>query len=279
MKNKAKPLDYIKEVFSNPRDLISVPNILVYLRIILSVLFLAIYIKGVYINVNEPSNWEWGLKGLALDDKNYVQIDGFIACGLILTCAFTDFLDGFIARKFNQKTKLGVFLDPLADKLLQLFIVVGIAYRWGYYYLCKLNGHAQFVIVWILLGILIFKETYMIFGNIIVFVHTGNHFNAAMWYGKLSTAVLYLTMGIMLFFVNLASENSAKTRDLLIIILCYICSVTLLFAFIMYAIKYHDMYKHPEKFLHNDKFASIEDEKQENVLNKEQLKEENMEEK
>ena len=44
----------------------------------------------------------------------------FIALGIFIACGITDAIDGYIARKFYQKTKLGRILDPLADKALLL---------------------------------------------------------------------------------------------------------------------------------------------------------------
>lgn len=58
-----------------------------------------------------------------------------IALVLFCVASFTDFLDGYIARKYNQVTDFGKFVDPLADKLLVtaallIFIEKGIFSAW-----------------------------------------------------------------------------------------------------------------------------------------------------
>ncbi len=52
----------------------------------------------------------------------------YAALGIFIFCILTDAIDGFIARTFNQQTALGMFLDPLADKLLLVsaFVAVGL---------------------------------------------------------------------------------------------------------------------------------------------------------
>jgi len=53
--------------------------------------------------------------------------DQFLIAFLVLMFAsFTDWLDGFIARKFNQITSLGKILDPSADRLFILATLIGL---------------------------------------------------------------------------------------------------------------------------------------------------------
>ncbi|GAB1601366.1 uncharacterized protein LOC115217421 [Argonauta hians] len=61
---------------------------------------------------------------------SYLVVQGFYpwALGLFICAGITDLLDGYIARNFaNQKSMLGTYLDPLADKVLVSFLAVSLA--------------------------------------------------------------------------------------------------------------------------------------------------------
>ncbi|MDA8190549.1 MAG: CDP-alcohol phosphatidyltransferase family protein, partial [Gammaproteobacteria bacterium] len=69
------------------------PNILTLLRIALIPVFVLVYFLPV----------SWANVGTA---------------GFFLLAALTDWLDGYLARRWNQSSAFGAFLDPVADKLM-----------------------------------------------------------------------------------------------------------------------------------------------------------------
>jgi len=81
--------------------IVNVPNLITMSRIILIPLIIGLY----YL----PDDW------LALENRN------FAASAVFILAATTDWLDGYMARRLNQMSAFGAFLDPVADKL----IVVG----------------------------------------------------------------------------------------------------------------------------------------------------------
>lgn len=59
----------------------------------------------------------------------------YVALAIFLVAAVTDLFDGYLARKYNQVTKLGILLDPIADKLLMSaafisLVEIGMAPAW-----------------------------------------------------------------------------------------------------------------------------------------------------
>jgi cardiolipin synthase (CMP-forming) len=56
------------------------------------------------------------------------EADGW-ALGLLMLSGFTDYLDGYLARRLDQASALGEILDPVADRLYILAVVIGLALR------------------------------------------------------------------------------------------------------------------------------------------------------
>ena len=86
------------------------PNILTIIRIFLTIVMLVVIIYGSKVF---PS-WV---------DSSWVN---YLACLTFCIASLTDFYDGYIARKYNVKTKFGEVFDPLADKMLILGAFIGL---------------------------------------------------------------------------------------------------------------------------------------------------------
>jgi CDP-diacylglycerol--glycerol-3-phosphate 3-phosphatidyltransferase len=58
-----------------------------------------------------------------------LPIINLIVLGLFMLASFTDFLDGYLARKYNQISTFGKFMDPIADKLLVNTVFILFVYQ------------------------------------------------------------------------------------------------------------------------------------------------------
>ena len=57
----------------------------------------------------------------------------YIALALFLVALLTDALDGYLARKLNQSTRLGKILDPISDKILLALVILAILIKYEFY--------------------------------------------------------------------------------------------------------------------------------------------------
>ena len=57
----------------------------------------------------------------------FLETQYFVALVLFMIASASDFFDGYIARKTNSESTLGEILDPIADKLLIVFVLIGLS--------------------------------------------------------------------------------------------------------------------------------------------------------
>jgi len=102
--------------------LLNLPNALALLRILLAPLLF-------WIILNEK---------LFIESGFHITWNYYLASMVFVIASATDFFDGYIAREWNQKTKLGAIIDPLADKMITIaaflgLMVSGEASAWAIY--------------------------------------------------------------------------------------------------------------------------------------------------
>ncbi len=100
------------------------------------------------------------------------------ALGVFVVAAISDFLDGYVAKKFNQETKLGEFLDPVADKVLLTAAILTLSLPVG---LGDLRFPFWFPII------IITRDIVILIGTTIVFMMLGRVNIKPSFTGKVTT--------------------------------------------------------------------------------------------
>ncbi len=159
--------------------------------------------------------------------KNYI---GAVIC--IVISGLSDMFDGMIARRFNQISKLGKMLDPIADKLTLVAVIICIGI---------LIPNLRLLVI-----ILAAKDILMLIGGAYL-IHRGITPPAAKWYGKIATVVFYISVTAIVGIEVFGGAQLAAQLSVLITTLLTVTSLVMIFALVMYAILFFQLLKENRK--------------------------------
>lgn len=120
--------------------------------------------------------------------KGSIEYGNYIACIIFCAASFTDFLDGYIARKYNLVTDFGKFMDPLADKLLVCTAL--ILFIW--------SNQIHPLVVIVIVG-----RDFIISGIRLIAASKGEVIAASYW-GKIKTLVQMMMIILILLEFNIS---------------------------------------------------------------------------
>src|ERR1051325_3382801 len=139
---------------------------------IIRILFIPVFVMFAVYYIRELKEWQ-----------------RYMAIAIFLTAAITDGVDGYIARRYSQKSRLGTLLDPLADKLLLVSALV----------LLSVANGAAFDRLPLWFPVLIISRDLLLLGGSILlqFMH-GNFLARPRVVGKIATVCQMVTLGWVL---------------------------------------------------------------------------------
>ena len=173
------------------KEIFTIPNMLSVFRILLIPVYVWLYLKA-------------------------ERIEQYHTAALVLAAScLTDMVDGKIARKFNMISRVGKVLDPLADKLTQLALLLCLTTRYR-----RLR---------LLMVIFLIKESWQLFAMIAA-MRRGKALDGALMSGKISTTVLFTGLGLMFLYPDMSAKTAGAITN--------ICTFALLYAFSDYVMAY-----------------------------------------
>lgn len=137
------------------KDLFTIPNLLSLFRLIMIPVYVVIY-----LGADSPEDY-------------------YLAAAILAVSCITDMIDGKIARHFNMKSTVGLILDPLADKLTQLTLII-----------CLI---IHYPVLLFLIALFVIKESFQLIAGLFL-VKKGEILKGALITGKICTTVLFVSL-------------------------------------------------------------------------------------
>ena len=161
-----------------------------------------------------------------------VTIGSFITLIIFLIASFTDFLDGYLARKNNLVTTFGKFLDPIADKLLVLSALIMLVEQ-------------GIIPGWI--PIIIAAREFIVSGIRMLAAGDGKVI-AASWYGKVKTvsqmiaiSLAFLSTNTFMQFISVEMGMGARILNILMSLAMIVAVLTTILSGVDYFMKSKDI--------------------------------------
>ncbi|MBA4495981.1 CDP-diacylglycerol--glycerol-3-phosphate 3-phosphatidyltransferase [Paenactinomyces guangxiensis] len=168
----------------------NLPNLLTMVRLALIPVYLVVFFS------DQPMRMYWAL-------------------GIILLAGLTDVVDGYLARRNQQITQLGIMLDPLADKLMMIAVFLSLL----------ISGKISF---WAAVAIF-FRDMTMILCSVI-FHFRGKKTVPANMLGKLTTVLFYIAL--LLLMISSPGDSMWEIAQVFlwsVIALSYLTSIVYMF--------------------------------------------------
>lgn len=175
------------------KDLLTIPNFLSLFRLLLVPVYMTIYLNG-----SQPRD--------------------YIAAAVILAVScLTDMIDGKIARKYNMGSKVGQLLDPIADKITQLALIICLS--------------VKYPVLWNLVILFVIKESFQSIAAFVTY-RKGKILTGALFSGKICTTVLFMSLILMVLMPDMATK--------VVNVITIVDGIFMLVAFVDYIRAYFD---------------------------------------
>jgi cardiolipin synthase len=114
----------------------------------------------------------------------------FAAISIFILAALSDGLDGYVARRYNQRSTLGVILDPIADKGLLLSGIITLSLTsWS-----EVEPESGKFSVWFPV-LVISRDAILLVGTLVLYLLNGKVHVKPHWTGKIATVLQMVAIG------------------------------------------------------------------------------------